>query len=86
VGPHVSLLVFLALYFLFLWVSWVLAVWGYEAEIIPAKSVATEGHPSLFAPILLRLALQSSLRQNRDERGLANCKRLAAEVVADEFR
>ena len=26
-GPHVSLIVFLALYFLFLWVSWVLAVW-----------------------------------------------------------
>ena len=25
-GPHVSLIVFLALYFLFLWVSWVLAV------------------------------------------------------------
>ena len=26
-GKQVSLLVFLALYFLFLWVSWVLAVW-----------------------------------------------------------
>ena len=26
-GSHVSLIVFLALYFLFLWVSWVLAVW-----------------------------------------------------------
>ncbi len=25
-GPHVSLIVFLALYFLFLWVSWILAV------------------------------------------------------------
>jgi hypothetical protein len=25
-GPHASLIVFLALYFLFLWVSWVLAV------------------------------------------------------------
>ena len=25
-GPHVSLIVLLALYFLFLWVSWVLAV------------------------------------------------------------
>ena len=25
-GPHVSLIVFLALYFLFLWVSWVLGV------------------------------------------------------------
>jgi hypothetical protein len=25
-GPHVSLIVFLALYFLFLWISWVLAV------------------------------------------------------------
>jgi hypothetical protein len=27
-GPHASLIVFLALYFLFLWVSWVLAVWA----------------------------------------------------------
>ena len=26
-GKQVSLLVFLALYFLFLWVSWLLAVW-----------------------------------------------------------
>ena len=26
-GPHVSLIVFLVLYFLFLWVSWVLSVW-----------------------------------------------------------
>ena len=26
-GSHVSLIVFLALYFLFLWVAWVLAVW-----------------------------------------------------------
>ena len=26
-GAHVSLIVFLALYFFFLWVSWVLAVW-----------------------------------------------------------
>ena len=27
-GPHVSLIVFLVLYFLFLWISWLLAVWG----------------------------------------------------------
>jgi hypothetical protein len=27
-GSHVSLVVFLVLYFLFLWVSWVLAVWA----------------------------------------------------------
>ena len=26
-GTHVSLVVFLVLYFFFLWVSWVLAVW-----------------------------------------------------------
>ena len=26
-GSQVSLIVFLALYFLFLWVSWILAVW-----------------------------------------------------------
>ena len=27
-GTHASLVVFLALYFLFLWVSWLLAVWA----------------------------------------------------------
>jgi hypothetical protein len=26
-GKHVSLIVFLALYFFFLWVAWMLAVW-----------------------------------------------------------
>jgi hypothetical protein len=26
-GPYASLIVFLVLYFLFLWVSWLLAVW-----------------------------------------------------------
>ena len=26
-GQHVSLIVFLALYFFFLWLAWVLAVW-----------------------------------------------------------
>jgi hypothetical protein len=26
-GGHVSLIVFLALYFLFLWIAWLLAVW-----------------------------------------------------------
>ena len=26
-GGHVSLIVFLALYFLFLWIAWILAVW-----------------------------------------------------------
>jgi hypothetical protein len=31
-GGHVSLLVFLALYFLFLWVSWLLAVWMTEPK------------------------------------------------------
>jgi len=31
-GSQVSLIVFLALYFLFLWVSWVLAVWLTEPK------------------------------------------------------
>ena len=31
-GQHASLIVFLALYFLFLWVSWVLAVWMTKPE------------------------------------------------------
>jgi hypothetical protein len=35
-GSNASLVVFLALYFLFLWVSWVLAVWMTE----PKKQVA----------------------------------------------
>jgi hypothetical protein len=26
-GPHVSLIVFLVLYFFFIWVAWLLAVW-----------------------------------------------------------
>jgi hypothetical protein len=33
-GPHVSLIVFLALYFLFLWVSWVLAVWVTKPKVV----------------------------------------------------
>jgi len=32
-GPHVSLIVFLALYFFFLWVSWVLAVWVTKPKV-----------------------------------------------------
>jgi predicted membrane metal-binding protein len=32
-GPHVMLIVFLALYFLFLWVSWVLAVWMTKPKV-----------------------------------------------------
>jgi hypothetical protein len=41
-GGQVSLIVFLALYFLFLWVSWVLAVWMTEpkhVEPVGTKSV-----------------------------------------------
>ena len=32
-GSHASLIVFLALYFLFLWVSWVLALWATRPRI-----------------------------------------------------
>ena len=32
-GSHASLSVFLALYFLFLWVSWVLALWATRPRI-----------------------------------------------------
>ena len=31
-GSHVSLVVFLTLYFLFLWVSWLVAVWMTEPK------------------------------------------------------
>jgi cation transporter-like permease len=31
-GSHVSLIVFLVLYFLFLWISWLLAVWATEPK------------------------------------------------------
>jgi hypothetical protein len=31
-GSHVSLIVFLTLYFLFLWIAWLLAVWMTEPE------------------------------------------------------
>jgi hypothetical protein len=37
-GSQASLIVFLALYFLFLWLSWVLAVWMTEPK--PAASAA----------------------------------------------
>ena len=39
-GGQVSLIVFLALYFLFLWVSWLLAVWMTEPK--HAKPAGTE--------------------------------------------
>ena len=35
-GNQASLIVFLALYFLFLWISWILAVWLTEPK--PAKT------------------------------------------------
>jgi hypothetical protein len=38
-GSQVSLIVFLALYFLFLWVSWLLAVWGTKPRV-PTQSAA----------------------------------------------
>ena len=38
-GSQVSLIVFLALYFLFLWIAWVLAVWVTKPKSIePAPS------------------------------------------------
>ena len=37
-GGQVSLIVFLALYFLFLWVSWVLAVWMTEPKHVEPAS------------------------------------------------
>jgi hypothetical protein len=38
-GSHASLIVFLALYFLFLWVSWVLALWATRPRI-PTRSAS----------------------------------------------
>ena len=38
-GAHVSLIVFLALYFLFLWIAWLLAVWVTKPK--EAKQPAT---------------------------------------------
>jgi hypothetical protein len=32
-GPHVSLIVFLALYFISLWVAWVLALWMTKPKV-----------------------------------------------------
>jgi hypothetical protein len=34
-GSHASLIVFLALYFIFLWVSWVLSVWVTQPKKVP---------------------------------------------------
>jgi hypothetical protein len=39
-GNQASLIVFLALYFLFLWISWVLAVWLSEPKAKTAASTA----------------------------------------------
>jgi hypothetical protein len=39
-GSHVSLIVFLALYFLFLWISWLLAVWMTEPKGVQPASTA----------------------------------------------
>jgi hypothetical protein len=41
-GSQVSLIVFLALYFLFLWVSWVLAVWVNQAQIGRAAGILSK--------------------------------------------
>jgi hypothetical protein len=38
-GSQVSLIVFLALYFFFLWVSWLLAVW-FTKPRVPTQSAA----------------------------------------------
>ena len=42
-GPHVSLIVFLAIYFCALWVSWVLAVWVTNRDI--SHKVQNEKRP-----------------------------------------
>jgi hypothetical protein len=39
-GSKASLGVFLALYFLFLWVSWILAVWMTKPKEVPAAATA----------------------------------------------
>jgi cation transporter-like permease len=39
-GSHVSLIVFLALYFLFLWISWLLAVWMTEPKRVRPAATA----------------------------------------------
>lgn len=39
-GPHVSLIVFLALYFLFLWVAWLIAVWLTAPKLAEGQSPA----------------------------------------------
>jgi hypothetical protein len=37
-GSQVSLIVFLALYFIFLWVAWVLAVWVTKPKVVEAAA------------------------------------------------
>ena len=39
-GSKVSLIVFLALYFTFLWVAWLLAVWVTRPKLAVAQSVS----------------------------------------------
>jgi hypothetical protein len=38
--PSASLAVFLFLYFLFLWISWIIAVWITKPAVEPAKAAA----------------------------------------------
>ena len=46
-GSQVSLIVFLALYFLFLWVSWLLAVWvGRKADEDELGEIAVDFLPA----------------------------------------
>jgi hypothetical protein len=44
-GPHVSLIVFLTVYFCALWVSWVLAVWDNQTETFRTKCELRIGLP-----------------------------------------
>jgi hypothetical protein len=39
-GSHVSLIVFLVLYFLFLWISWLLAVWMTDPKRVQPAGAA----------------------------------------------
>jgi hypothetical protein len=39
-GNYVSLIVFLVLYFLFLWVAWLLAVWFTEPKVVQSAGAA----------------------------------------------
>ena len=53
-GSQVSLIVFLALYFLFLWIAWVLAVWVTKPKSVEPAPSRSHCHSGATTPTRTR--------------------------------